>query len=431
MDLLPRLALAGLTALNLLVIGYLFGAWLLTCLFEWRGRNNAQAMVIAQSISVCSVPTRLWAWVLLVLPVVIANGFYFLYLISMSLESTPAGQAAGEAIGLWGTLLPVASLAVMLLYLHRFTWPKQDQGWQAMHAAVGVLGLLLALVIPLVYLVKISPLPPVPQTLAMGLAEALPRLAHGLLVAVVLAGSILAWLAGGKASTGAGDGQDTLASARQSILRITLVALFLQVAAGPFVLMTLHLEYMSGMMGAFLILSVLLSIAAMVMLSADVNAARQQVGRFLPHVTALLLLMFMAMGMTQHLYQDKAMGAGHGVIATSNLLEPDDSPAIRAMPGRQLFITHCNVCHINAHMAPTLEEIHTLHAGDPNAVVQWAMQPGRRRAEYGPMPSMRHIGVTRLKQIADYMLASGEHQAQKKNASTTDASATELTSPQE
>src|SRR5690606_25065626 len=144
------------------------------------------------------------------------------------------------------------------------------------------------------------------------------------------------------------------------------------------------------------------------------NAAAQRVGRFLPHVMVLLLLTVLSMVLTRQVYRDKAMGpgAGQALAQAISSMEPDDPPDIRAMPRRQLYIPQCNACHFSKQMAPPLTEIYALHRNDVNAIVQWAVQPGTKRAQYGPMPSQKHLGKTRLTEIAQYMLASGEHQAQ-------------------
>jgi len=422
-DLLPKLMLACLLTLNLLAAGYVLGGMILTSLFELRAGKQADFNVIAQAISRSVIPTKLWAFVLLVGPVALANVFYLLYLISIG----------SPQLGWWATLFPVAAIAMTMVYMHRLSWPATtSQKRDGVHTAMGIGALLVTLVIPAAYLTVISPLPPVPESTVMVVLETIPRLAHGLLVAVVLASLILAALLGDENGPLAGRlSKLTLAQARQAILHVGLVALVLQVAVGPFVLMTLHLEFMSVKMGLFLGLSVVLSLAAMLMLSVDVNSAVQKVGRFVPHVMTLLLLTVISMAMTRQFYRDKAMSSDAAATLARVLsnMEPDDPPAIRALPGRKLYIDHCNICHYNANMAPSLTEIHGLYMDNPDGIVQWAMQPGTRRANFSPMPNQRHLGQTRLRDIAQYMLESAGHQIQKHQESSAELSVTEQATP--
>ena len=61
-----------------------------------------------------------------------------------------------------------------------------------------------------------------------------------------------------------------------------------------------------------------------------------------------------------------------------------------------------------ATSAPSLVEIHSLFKDNPAGIVSWAKAPGKKRAQYGQMPPMAHLGDDNLALIAAYMLEQGK-----------------------
>lgn len=401
-DLLPALLLAGLFVINVLALGYFLGGLLLMSWFELRSSAMRGRQLIAQAISHQLFTPHPLAWVFIILPVVIANAFYFLYLIS----------SQSSLLGILGTLLPVMALVLMVGWIHRASWQPLEKGYQASHAMLGLVATVLASIIALVYLMKISPMEWPWPGLGKATLTTLPRWMHLMLLSMGAAGLAIGW------HVGRADGplastlsRDDLATARRAVLRTALVALMLQLAASPLVLMTMHFDYMGIEMGVALVLSLIACVGTLVLLSADLNTAGQRVGRLLPHVTALMLVAVLSMVMTRHFYRDKAF-AGVDMTAqvtlASNGWNAADPPAIRAMPGRELYMNYCHICHQSDKLAPSVHEIEALYRDDPDALVQWAMQPGRKRAKYGPMPPMSHVREHRLRQIAEYMLEAAK-----------------------
>lgn len=77
--------------------------------------------------------------------------------------------------------------------------------------------------------------------------------------------------------------------------------------------------------------------------------------------------------------------------------------------GQREFLMRCSACHAanRAQLAPSVQEIANQYANDPDGIVRWARAPGRRRTEYPPMPSFRHLSEPDLQAIADHMLRAG------------------------
>jgi mono/diheme cytochrome c family protein len=86
-----------------------------------------------------------------------------------------------------------------------------------------------------------------------------------------------------------------------------------------------------------------------------------------------------------------------------------DSNAKSARQGEREFAMRCASCHARGRAAngPSLEEIASLHRADPEGIVRWARTPGRKREQFPPMPSFRHLSEEDLRAIAAHMVKAG------------------------
>ncbi|WP_438008703.1 cytochrome c [Sorangium sp. So ce321] len=81
----------------------------------------------------------------------------------------------------------------------------------------------------------------------------------------------------------------------------------------------------------------------------------------------------------------------------------------QAAKGKALFSTHCATCHAPAArvVGPPLSEIAGLYATDPEGIVRWAVEPGRKRTDVPPMPSFRGMRASDLADVAQYIIEAG------------------------
>jgi cytochrome c len=81
----------------------------------------------------------------------------------------------------------------------------------------------------------------------------------------------------------------------------------------------------------------------------------------------------------------------------------------RAAKGKAMFSTHCAACHAPAAklVGPPLSEIAGLYRTDPDAIVRWAVNPGRKRTDLPPMPSFRGVRESDLADVAQYIIEAG------------------------
>ena len=57
-------------------------------------------------------------------------------------------------------------------------------------------------------------------------------------------------------------------------------------------------------------------------------------------------------------------------------------------------------------VGPVIRKITTMYAANPNGIVTWAMALGKTRPDFPPMPPFSHLGLGKLRVIAEYMLAT-------------------------
>ena len=82
------------------------------------------------------------------------------------------------------------------------------------------------------------------------------------------------------------------------------------------------------------------------------------------------------------------------VIVSSNLNDPE------------VLMDACRACHHpkDQTVGPSLEFIRGRYAGNPNGIVEWAMDPKKNNPQLAPMPSFKFLGKKRLRTIAEKIL---------------------------
>ena len=75
--------------------------------------------------------------------------------------------------------------------------------------------------------------------------------------------------------------------------------------------------------------------------------------------------------------------------------------------GERVFM-NCAACHAadKVLVGPSLREIAAVYKDNPDGIVTWAMNPGKKRTNMTQMPSFKHLGGEQLKMVAEYMLQS-------------------------
>lgn len=95
--------------------------------------------------------------------------------------------------------------------------------------------------------------------------------------------------------------------------------------------------------------------------------------------------------------------------------ESTPTPVVQVeLDGAKMFNMYCAACHLlkEKQVGPSLIEIAMIHKANPQGIVDWAMNPGKKRPDTIQMPPMNYVGSDNLKSIADYILSATEGMGQ-------------------
>jgi cytochrome c len=152
----------------------------------------------------------------------------------------------------------------------------------------------------------------------------------------------------------------------------------------------------------------------------EVRSPDQEVGRRFWPVVAVLSIVVLFMGTGRHMIRETAVDPHRQLVqartgeymarvrrAQDFAVIPGGLGGEALPPGALLFRKACAACHARDErlVGPSLVEIAPLYAGNPEGIVSWAKQPGRKRLEYPAMPA-QNLPEEDLRAIADYILES-------------------------
>jgi cytochrome c len=105
------------------------------------------------------------------------------------------------------------------------------------------------------------------------------------------------------------------------------------------------------------------------------------------------LVTFQSIELATHMRLEAGLGTGE---------------AVGVLTGEKVFL-NCAACHAVKKVlaGPPLVEVYENYKGNPDGIIAWAKNPGKKRTEFAPMPSMAHLGDEKLQLVAEYMLEKG------------------------
>ncbi len=429
---------------HILFVNLMLGGSLLTVAFEAvgmaRGRKDYDRLAeeIAKTITV----NKSLAVVLGVGPLLCINVVYTLYFYS-------ANALTGHA---WISVVPVVSVAFLLLYLHKYSWawPWMTRNKRA-HVALGAVPAVLFLLVPFIFLANVNLMlfPDRWESVrgflsAVWLPNVLPRYLHFIVASIAVTGLVMAWYFGRRRFP-VEDTFDELSRPTliRTFLLIALITTMVQFLAGPLLLVTLPWVGLTLPMVVVILLGASFAVAAVLVLRAEVRSADARIGSRFWTIVLLLGFTVVCMATGRHMYRERALVGPHVDTewkTEAYLKQARDAAelaagALAVMPeDERLFTVNCSACHAidTIRLAPSVREIAQLHAGKPEDIVVWAKAPLKKRPEFSEMPSMAHLGDENLMTIAKYILRVGAPQATQPAATrstTTSASTSPTTEP--
>jgi cytochrome c len=214
---------------------------------------------------------------------------------------------------------------------------------------------------------------------------------------------------------------------------VALYVTLAQLVFGPLVLFTLPGGGLTIEVILVILAGVTVALAVLHQLGREVRADDARIGRRYFLIWGLLAVVILAMGTGRHLYREFSLNEHkkliedasvnfHSIeVATRMRLEAGlgAGEAVGVLTGEKVFV-NCAACHAvdKVLAAPSLVEVYSLYKENPEGIITWAKDPGRKRQEFAPMPSFAHLGDEKLSLVAEYMLELGSGEANIKDTAS-------------
>jgi len=417
--------LVALFLLHILFVNLMVGGSLLTVVFELMGLSRPRYDSLARRIGETITVNKSLAVVLGVGPLLAINLLYTTNFYS-------ANALTGYA---WISVVPMVIAAFLLSYIHKYTWTKWTGRLKKHHLAHGIAAAVLFLAIPLIFLTNIN-LMLFPEHWnevrgffgSLRIGNVFPRYFHFLTASIAITALFLAgWLGRAKYPVETALPDFSRPYLRRLFLRLAFYTTLVQLLFGPFLLFTLPT---SGITDALLWLLVGAIVLAAGLLFLLWRSCRASVSPSRGGYVAILIVLaglVVVMATGRHLYREASISDHRELVRerTASFRAIELGAHIRQQAGLGLgealaqgptgksVFTSCAACHAVDRVlaAPSLTEIYSLYANNPQGIVAWAKAPGDKRAQFPPMPSFAHLGDEKLALVADYMLALGGGEA--------------------
>jgi cytochrome c len=319
-------------------------------------------------------------------------------------------------------------VAFLITYAHKYSWdlPAERKG---LHLAIGASGTALFLLVPFVFLANINlMLFPERWTEVRGflstllLPNVVPRYLHFLTASVAVAALFLMGFLGRRRPAAGDDPRDPdLTRARQEFGAVAFGATCLQMLVGPLVFVTLPSHGLSWPLVLNILAGVSLAIVALTLLWRELRTTALGITRRYLTIVVLLFgtVVFMAYG--RHLYREEALAQHRALMAErtaeyqsavrgAQMREATGALRVGAVeqvssPGERVFRAVCMACHglDERKVGPPLTEIVRLYEGNPDGIIEWVREPGKKRPGYPLMPPIR-MRDEQYRAVASYIL---------------------------
>jgi cytochrome c len=397
---------------HILFVNLTVGGSLLVAVFEFLGfrkkKYDALALELAKTVTV----NKSLAVVMGIGPLLCINLVY-------TAQWYGANAITGHA---WLLIIPLITAAFLLAYLHKYTWHRWASGTaKKLHWVIVVTSTLMFLAIPFVFLANVNlMLFPSEWEKVKGFFSSLkignvfPRYLHFMLASIALTGIAGAgWFWRENVVKHLDNGM-TREELRRLFYRIAAWATGAQFIAGPLLLFTLPGIGVTPLLYKIILPSAALGLLLLVVLLRKSKAPDHKLRHGYVLIVFFFSIVVLGMGSGRHAYREAALASHQQQIKArsesyqSALLAWNEAnpPSEEAEETPEQLFASCAACHApdTRLVGPPLREVAALYAGNPDGIVAWSMAPGKKRADYPPMPAMNHLGEEKLRLIAEYIL---------------------------
>jgi cytochrome c len=400
--------------IHILFVNLTVGGSLLVAILEYLGFKNKKYDALALEVAKTVTVNKSLAVVMGIGPLLCINLVY-------TVQWYGANALTGHA---WLIIIPLITAAFLLAYLHKYTWHRWETGTaKKFHWAIVLTSTLLFLCIPFVFLANVNlMLFPSEWEKVKGFFSSLkignvfPRYLHFLLASIALTGL-----------AGAGwfwriivvdhlDNGMSREELRRLFYRIAAWATGLQFIAGPILLFTLPGVGITPLLYKIILPSAALGLVLFIFLLKKSKGPEESLRHGYVRLCVFFSIVVLGMGSGRHAYREASLSSHQkqvrersthyaSSLAAWNQANPPSDEAEETP--EQLFAT-CAACHApdSKLVGPSLREIATIYAGNPDGIVTWATAPGKKRPDFPPMPPFAHLGPDKLRVISEYILAT-------------------------
>jgi len=415
-----KIILVGLFLIHILFVNLMAGGSIFTVFFEILGLSRPRYDSLAKKIGQTITVNKSLAVVMGVGPLLCINLVYTTHFYT-------ANALTGYA---WWSIVPLVTVAFLLSYLHKYTWDRWRNSAKNWHLLIGGLAAFMFMAIPFIFLTNIN-LMLFPDKWAevggffssLRVGNVFPRYFHFLTASLALTAIFLAGWLGRKGFPVESELPEfDRPELRRLFYRIAFYATIAQFVFGPLLLFTLPFIGIDMILLLVISSGIVVAIGVLFLLRNQIRSPRVGIGKSYLVVLVLFSLVVTAMATGRHLYRENSL-AGHKASIADALVRFQAielathmrlaaglgaGEAVGVMTGEKVFV-NCAACHaVNKVLAaPSLAEVYSTYKDNPEGIVAWAKNPGKKRPEFAPMPSMAHLGDEQLRLVADYFLETG------------------------
>ncbi len=403
--------------LHIFFVNLTVGGSLLTSFFEWRAwlkrdeKFNKLAYSIAETITV----NKSLAVVLGIGPLLCINLLY-------TTEFYSANTLTGHA---WILIVPMVITAFLLAYLHKFSWHRQwyEHGsGKIFHLMIGTAAALIFACIPFIFLSNINlMLFPDRWVDVRGFFSSLlignvfPRYFHFISASLALSGLFIAGWMGRRSYPAAKLEQFTHSDLMRMGYKISFFVTLAQFFFGPLLLFTLPSVGLNTTLYVVILSGAALGLVVLGLLFTQIRRTELKLDSVFVVICVLFSAVVLAMGSGRHIYRENALAEYRLMIrertddyrAELANFKQQLAAGLIKMPvtGERVFL-NCAACHAadRVLVGPSLREIASLYSNNPDGIVTWTRNPGKKRAGFPQMPSFGHLSQEELRMVADYIL---------------------------
>ena len=292
--------------LHILFVNLMLGGSILTLWAEIKGakNNKTEYDLLAREISNTITVNKSLAVVIGVAPLLTINVLYTVFFYS-------ANSLTGT---LWISIVPLVTLAFLLLYFHKYSWDRYKDK-KRFHIWINGAAVVVLLFVPFIFLTNIN-LMLFPEKWgsvkgffsAMMLANVIPRYLHFLCASLAVTGLFLFWYMKRKRYPFAERFREfSRAQVLRGWYKLALGASLLQLGLGPLNFFTLPWHAVTWELAIIFSVGIVFALGAMHLMWKEIKGPEEKLGRLFYPVAIALTVTVLFMGTGRQVYRAVAL----------------------------------------------------------------------------------------------------------------------------